>query len=105
MSKAGSKISFDGVYIKEVAKTYQELNLDLMKNSRKFYDLAIIKLYILELESGFIVKRINKTYRKGTKVIFKRCESQEEASKYSEKVNEMVREYKEKYKEKNYDKL
>ena len=100
MSKAGNKISFDGVYIKEVARTYQELNLDLMKNSRKFYDFAILGLYTLEIDNGFIVKRINKTYRKGTKVTFKRCESQEEAKLYSKKANEMMREYKEKYKEK-----
>ena len=93
-----SKISFDGVYVKEVAKTYEALNLELMNNNRKFYDFAILGLYTLEIDNGFIVKRINKTYRKGTKVTFKRCESQEEAKLYSEKANEMMREYKEKYK-------
>ncbi|MGL4761096.1 MAG: hypothetical protein ACRCWG_06505 [Sarcina sp.] len=81
----------------EYQTTYEDVDLDLMNKSKEIYDLAILKIHTVEIKNGMLVKRIYKTSNQGTKVIFKRCTSQEEADEYSKMVNEKIKEYKEKY--------
>ena len=86
----------ESIQVLEFQTEYPTINLDLMKKT-KDYDMAIIVVYMLETERGFIVKKIGKTYKKGTKVTYKACESEEEAKKYREKLNELLNDYNKKY--------
>lgn len=75
---------------------YPVLNLELSRNEKEF-DRGIIAIYVAELEKGFIVKKINKPTRKGTKVTYEACKNGEEAEKYIKKVNSLIDEYEKKY--------
>ena len=85
------------IMVIEFQQEFALLNLDMMKNDIKMYDMAIITAYTLELDKGFIVKRQGKTTKKGTKFTYKVCESEEEANKYKTKLDRMLNEYNEKY--------
>lgn len=85
------------VQVIEFQKEYPIINLELEKNSKKEYDMAIMVAYTMELEKGFIVKRQNKTTRKGTKFTYKPCETEEEFKDYKVKLNEMLGAYNKKY--------
>lgn len=84
------------VSVLEFGITYPAVNLELKKNEKE-YDRAIIALYIAEIERGFIVKKMNKTTRKGTKVTFKACKGEDEGKEYIEMVNKLIEEFNEKY--------
>lgn len=81
----------------EFQKEFEMINLDMMKNDIEKYDMAIIVIYTLETERGFVVKKQGKTTRKGTKFTYKACESEDEAKTYSIKVNELLNQYNKKY--------
>lgn len=85
------------IQVIEFQKEYPSINLDLMKNSPKDYDMAIIAAYTAETDKGYIVKKVGKTYKKGTKITYKPCENEDEAKKYREKLNELLNNYNEKY--------
>lgn len=70
------------VSVIEFLKTYPNINTEL---SEAKFKLAIIAIYESELSRGFIVKKIYKTYKKGTNVTYKACESEEEMREYKEK--------------------
>lgn len=76
------------------------INLKLMNENPKEYDYFILKLYLMELKTGFKVGRINKTNNKGTKVTYEIIENKEEALKYKELIENKVKEFNEKYNEK-----
>lgn len=50
---------------------YTRLNVKLMENDKKGYDICIIQVYVAELNDGYIVDKIYKTSTKGTKVSYK----------------------------------
>ena len=77
------------VSVIEFLKTYPNINTEL---SEAKFKLAIIAIYESELSRGFIVKKIYKTYKKGTNVTYKACES-EEMREYKEKVNLLVKDF------------
>ena len=85
------------IQVIEFQKEYPSINLDLMKNNPKNYDMAIIAAYTVEVEKGYIVKKVGKTYKKGTKFTYKPCESEKEAKKYREKLEELLNDYNKKY--------
>ena len=78
------------VRVIEFSKTYPNINTEL---SEAKFKLAIIAIYESELSRGFIVKKIYKTYKKGTNVTYKACESEEEMREYKEKVNLLVKDF------------
>lgn len=86
----------NNVSVMEFQIEYPVLNLELSKNEKEF-ERGIIAIYVAELERGFIVKRINKTTKKGTKVTYKSCKSDEEADKYIKKINSLIDEFEKKY--------
>lgn len=81
----------------EFQKEFPTINLDLMKNDIKKYDMAILAAYTVELERGFIVKKQGKTTKKGTKFTFKPCEDKSELENYAFKLYELLKEYNKKY--------
>lgn len=87
----------DNIKVIEFGKEFPSVNLDLMKNNPKDYDMAILVAYTLEVERGFIVKKQNKTTKKGTKFTYKLCEDEEEAKEYNLKLHELLKQYNEKY--------
>lgn len=87
----------NAIKVMEFQKEYSNVNLELTKNKLE-YDKAIIALYISELEDGFIVKRIYKTSKNGTKVTYKPCENLEEQQKYIKIVNKYIDDFEENYK-------
>ncbi|MGG5463511.1 hypothetical protein [Clostridium sp. B9] len=80
----------------EFQKEYPVLNFKLSKNE-KDYERGIIAIHVAELDKGFIVKKINKTTSKGTKVTYKFAKDEEEANNYVIKVNKMIDEFEEKF--------
>lgn len=84
--------------VMEFQKEYPTMNLDLLKNNPKDYDLAILVAYEMETENGFIVKKQYKTTKKGTKFTYKGCKNKEEAKEYSLKLHELLKSYNNKYK-------
>lgn len=86
-----------GISVVEFQKEYSEINLKMMREDIKKYDMAIIVGYTIELEHGFIVKKINKTNSRGTKFTFKACESKEEPKKYREVLSNLIDDYNKKY--------
>lgn len=85
------------IQVIEFQKEYPIINLQLAKNSSKEYDMAIMVAYTMELEKGFIVKKQNKTTKKGTKFTYKPCESEDEFENYKAKLNEMLSAYNKNY--------
>ena len=81
----------------EYQTTYEDIDIDLMNKNKEIYDLAILKIYTIEIPNSMMVTKINKTSKKGTKVTFKLCTNQKEADEYSEMVSRKFKEYKEKY--------
>ena len=59
--------------VMEFQNEFETINLDMMKNDTKNYDMAILVAYTLETKRGFIVKKQGKTTRKGTKFTYKAC--------------------------------
>lgn len=86
----------DIVQCVEYQVEYPSINLNMAKYE-KIYDMAIIVIYTMEIKSGYIVKKIGKTTRKGTKVTYKVIESEEEIKKYIKKVNKIIEEFNKKY--------
>lgn len=87
----------NGISVVEFQKGFPEINLKLMKENIKLYDLAIITLYTIESERGFKVKKIGKTGRKGTKVTFEPIKNKEYFDEYLDKLKVMLDEYNKKY--------
>lgn len=86
----------DIVQCVEYQVEYPSINLNMAKYE-KIYDMAIIVIYTMEIKSGYIVKKIGNTTRKGTKVTYKVIESEEEIKKYIKKVNKIIEEFNKKY--------
>lgn len=83
--------------VMEFQNEFETINLDMMKNDTKNYDMAILVAYTLETKRGFIVKKQGKTTRKGTKFTYKACKDEEEAKEYSLKCHKLLQQYNEKY--------
>lgn len=73
------------------------IDLEMQKNEPKIFDLTMIAVYLAKLDEGLIVTRVGKTTKKGTKVTYKACESEEQANEYLNIVNKMIDMVKEKY--------
>ena len=86
----------EGISVVEFQKEFPVLNLELSKNEKDF-ERGIIAIHVEELEKGFIVKKINKTTKNGTKVTYKACKDKEEANNYAFKVNKLIDSFEEKY--------
>lgn len=87
----------DGISVVEFQKEFTEINLRLMKEDIKLYDLVIIGLYTVETKRGFKVKKIGKTGRAGTKVTFEPIKNKEDFEEYLNKLKGMLDEYNKKY--------
>lgn len=81
----------------EFQREFPTINIDLMKNNPKDYDMSMLVAYTLETERGFMVKKVGKTYKKGTKITYKPFESKEEVINYRTKLDELLEEYNTKY--------
>ena len=84
------------VMVSEFQIEYTNINSELKKNE-KMFDISNIGIYIAKINDGFIVKRINKTTKKGTKVTYKTPKDKKEFTRYIEKVANIIIEYEEKY--------
>ncbi|WP_283699114.1 hypothetical protein [Clostridium perfringens] len=87
----------DGISVVEFQKEFTEINLRLMKEDIKLYDLVIIGLYTVETKRGFKVKKIGKTGRAGTKVTFEVIKDKKDFEEYLDKLKGMLDEYNKKY--------
>ncbi len=81
----------------EFQREFPTINIYLMKNNPKDYDMSMLAAYTLETERGFMVKKVGKTYKKGTKITYKHFESKEEVINYRTKLDELLEEYNTKY--------
>jgi hypothetical protein len=81
----------------EFQKNYASVNLDFQKKDAKGYDYMIILIYLEELKKGYKVKRINKTTKKGTTVIYSRIGSKEELEDYMKLLQDKIQEFNEKW--------
>lgn len=86
----------DGVQLIEFQREFKNLNLKV-KEHEKIFDLMMLIVYTAESDKGFIVKKVWKTTKRGTKVTYKACASEEEAQAYKEKVDKLFKNYKDKY--------
>lgn len=87
----------DVIKIMEFTKEYQAVNLKLLNDNEKIYDLAILCLYCFETERGFRVKKIYKTNRAGTKVRYRAIEDPKEAQEYVKMVKNKIKEFNQKW--------
>lgn len=83
----------------EFCKNYGGINLEFKKNEPKQYDIAMIAIHLEELKNGFMVKRINKTNSKGTKVVYRAIKDEEELDNYVSFLEELVEEFNKKWDE------
>lgn len=77
----------------EFCKNYGGVNTTFKKNKPKEYDIAMIAIHLEELDNGFIVKRINKTNSKGTKVVYRAVQNNEELDDYINFLKKLVEEF------------
>lgn len=77
--------------------TYPNINLEAKENKRQEYDKAILFVYINECKSGFKVKKIYETNRKGTKVKYEAIKDKNDFADYMEKVKKLVDLYNKEY--------
>lgn len=77
-------------------KEYPSINIDLKENDTEKYDLCIIQIYLSELNSGYIVDKIYKTLKKGTKVSYKNYDKKTIID-YIDKINRLMDEFNIKY--------
>lgn len=88
----------EGVQVMGFQKEYPKVNLKMQKETPHFYEYAILNLYAFETESGFKVKKIGKTTRKGTKVTYEAFKSKEDAEEYRKLLIDKVKEFNDKWK-------
>lgn len=81
----------------EFSKSYKGINLRFKSKEPKKYDIAIIAIHLEEIDRNFIVKRINKTNNKGTKVIYKSITNKEEFDNYIKFLKELIKNFNEKW--------
>lgn len=81
----------------EYQKEYPMLNLKFKKENEKDFENGLICCYILELENGFKVKKVNKTNNKGTKITYTKIKSEEENTEYMKSIDDMIDKFNEKY--------
>lgn len=73
-------------------KEYPSVNIDLKENDTERYDLCIIQIYLSELNLGYVVDKIYKTSKKGTKVSYRNYDK-ETIREYIDKVNNLIDEF------------
>lgn len=83
----------------EFSKLYRTLNTDLMKEDEFLYDFGILYIHTAEANSGFRVKKINKTNKKGTLVYYKVMSTSEEIDEYKEDMDILISEHMKKHPE------
>lgn len=71
-----------GCYCTEFTKTFKGINIELGKSDNKGFDYSLLLIYLNELDKGFKVKRINKTTKKGTTVIYESIKDSAELEEY-----------------------
>lgn len=81
----------------EFQKEYPIVNLKMKNENEKEYEYSLLVLYTLETEHGFMVKRIGKTTKKGTKVNFIPFTSDEDVKKYKALLLEKAKIFTEKW--------
>lgn len=77
-------------------KDYPSININLKENDTEKYDLCIIHIYLSELDLGYIVDKLYKTSKKGTKVAYKNYDK-ETIKGYIDKVNKLIDDFNIKY--------
>ena len=85
------------VSVVEFQKEYPTMNLELLKNNEKDYDISVLVAHEIETKNGYIVKKQYKTTKKGTKFTYKACTGEEEAKEYNLKLHELLKQYNKKY--------
>lgn len=85
------------ITVKEIQIIYPLLNSDLKEESIKDYELAILGIYAEKCGSGFKVKKIYKTNKRGTKVKYEAIKDKDDFDNYIEKVKELINVHNEKY--------
>ncbi|MSU01911.1 hypothetical protein [Tissierella pigra] len=81
----------------EFTKTYSGINLDFQRKDAKGYDYTMLLIYLNELKKGYKVKRINKTTKKGTSVVYSLIKSKEELAEYENLIKCKVQEFNKKW--------
>lgn len=90
-------MSIKNITVTEMKMNFPSINLELKNNDFRKYELVVLMLDIIELERGFKVKRINKTTKKGTSVIFESFDSEVKVKKYIDNFKIKLEEYNKKY--------
>lgn len=81
----------------EFQKEYPVVNLKMKNDDEKKYEFSLLVLYTLETERGFMVKKIGKITRKGTKVNFIPFKSDEDVKNYRDFLLEKSKAFTEKW--------
>lgn len=89
----------DGITVQGFQMEYPVVSLELKDSNEKLYDYYVLNLYTLECERGFKVKKIYKTTRKGTKVMFEAFKSEDDVKEYGEFLKEKMEIYNKKWNE------
>ncbi|MEG1256881.1 hypothetical protein [Clostridium sp.] len=85
------------IQVIEFQQSFPTMNLDRMENNPKDYDMQMIVVYTLETENGYKVKKVGKTYKKGTKVTYEPFKSQEDVKEYKDILTTMLDKFNSKY--------
>lgn len=78
-------------------RKFASINTNLMETKPKDYDMSILMAHLLETERGYMVKKVYKTTKSGTRFNYGIMDTDEDIQSFREKLDELVENFNKKY--------